>query len=78
MLAKVIGGGLEGVNGFLVDVEACIANGMIGFDIVGLPSVAVSESSNISSSVTVTTELPCAESDPAEQMVSVMLTLSDL
>lgn len=44
MLAKVIGGGLEGVNGFLVDVEACIANGMIGFDIVGLPSVAVKES----------------------------------
>ena len=44
MLAKTISGGLEGVNGFLVDVEACINNGMIGFDIVGLPSVAVKES----------------------------------
>ena len=37
MLAKAISGGLEGVGGFLVDVEACISNGMIGFDIVGLP-----------------------------------------
>ncbi len=44
MLAKVLSGGLDGVNGFLVDVEACIANGLIGFDIVGLPSVAVKES----------------------------------
>ena len=44
MLARTVSGGLEGVNGFLVDVEACINNGMIGFDIVGLPSVAVKES----------------------------------
>jgi len=44
VLAKVVSGGLEGVNGFLVEVEACIANGMIGFDIVGLPSLAVKES----------------------------------
>jgi len=44
MLARTISGGLEGVNGFLVDVEACINNGMIGFDVVGLPSVAVKES----------------------------------
>ncbi len=44
MLAKVVSGGLEGVNGFLVEVEACISNGLIGFDIVGLPSVAVKES----------------------------------
>ncbi len=44
MLAKVVSGGLDGVNGFLVEVEACIANGLVGFDIVGLPSVAVKES----------------------------------
>ena len=44
MLAKAVSGGLEGVNGFLVDVEACISNGLIGFDVVGLPSVAVKES----------------------------------
>jgi hypothetical protein len=40
--------------------------------------LAVSESSNISSSVTVTVAVPWAESEPAEQIVSVMLTLSDL
>ena len=44
MLAKALSGGLDGVNGILVEVEACIANGMIGFDIVGLPSIAVKES----------------------------------
>ncbi len=44
MLARVISGGLDGVNGFLVDVEAFLGKGMIGFDIVGLPSIAVKES----------------------------------
>ena len=44
MLARALSGGLEGVGGFLVEVEACISNGLIGFDIVGLPSVAVKES----------------------------------
>ena len=44
MLARTISGGLEGVNGFLVDVEAFLGKGMIGFDIVGLPSAAVKES----------------------------------
>lgn len=44
MLARTISGGLEGVNGFLVDVEACLSNGLIGFDVVGLPSIAVKES----------------------------------
>jgi len=44
MLARTVSGGLEGVNGFLVDVEAFLGKGMIGFDIVGLPSVAVKES----------------------------------
>ena len=44
MLARTVSGGLEGVSGFLVDVEAFLGKGMIGFDIVGLPSVAVRES----------------------------------
>lgn len=44
MLARTVSGGLEGVNGFLVDVEAFLGKGMIGFDIVGLPSTAVKES----------------------------------
>ncbi len=44
MLARTVSGGLEGVNGFLVDVEAFLGKGMIGFDIVGLPSTSVKES----------------------------------
>jgi len=44
MLARTVSGGLEGVNGFLVDVEAFLGKGMIGFDIVGLPGAAVKES----------------------------------
>ena len=44
MLARTVSGGLDGVKGFLVDVEAFLGKGMIGFDIVGLPSTAVKES----------------------------------
>ncbi len=44
MLAKTISCGLDGVNGYLVEVEAFISGGMIGFEIVGLPSAAVKES----------------------------------
>ena len=44
MLARTISCGLEGVGGFMVDVEASLTNGMIGFDIVGLPSMEVKES----------------------------------
>ena len=44
MLAKALSCGIEGVSGFLVEVEACLSKGMIGFEIVGLPSVAVKES----------------------------------
>jgi len=44
MLAKTYACGLNGVHGFLVEVEAFISNGMINFDIVGLPSAAVKES----------------------------------
>lgn len=44
MLARTYACGLEGVSGFPVEVEAFISNGMIGFEIVGLPSAAVKES----------------------------------
>lgn len=44
MLAKTLSCGLTGVNGYPVEVEAFISNGMIGFEIVGLPSAAVKES----------------------------------
>lgn len=44
MLARTLACGLEGVHGFPVEVEAFISNGMIGFEIVGLPSAAVKES----------------------------------
>ncbi|MCE5342573.1 MAG: YifB family Mg chelatase-like AAA ATPase [Eubacteriales bacterium] len=43
-MAKTISGGLDGVNGFPVEVEACISNGLVGFDVVGLPGLAVKES----------------------------------
>lgn len=44
MLAKTFACGLEGVHGFPVEVEAFISGGMVGFEIVGLPSAAVKES----------------------------------
>ena len=44
MLAKTYACGLNGVNGFLVEVEAFITQGMFSFEIVGLPSAAVKES----------------------------------
>ena len=44
MLTKVHTCGLQGVQGFAVEVEAYLSSGMIGFDIVGLPSMAVKES----------------------------------
>lgn len=45
MLSKTYACGLQGVNGFLVEVEAFIsATGMVNFEIVGLPSAAVKES----------------------------------
>ena len=36
--------GLSGIAGYLVEVECCIASGLPGFDIVGLPDAAVKES----------------------------------
>lgn len=44
MLARTISCGISGVNGFLVNVEAFLSNGLPGFEIVGLPSAAVKES----------------------------------
>lgn len=44
MLAKTYACGLNGVNGFLVEVEAFISCGMVNFEVVGLPSAAVKES----------------------------------
>ncbi|MCI5847414.1 MAG: YifB family Mg chelatase-like AAA ATPase [Clostridiales bacterium] len=44
MLARTYACGLEGVSGYLVEVEAFVSNGMVGFEIVGLPSAAVKES----------------------------------
>ncbi|MEG1358053.1 MAG: YifB family Mg chelatase-like AAA ATPase [Clostridia bacterium] len=44
MLAKTISCGLDGVNGYPVEVEVFINTGMLSFEIVGLPSAAVKES----------------------------------
>ncbi len=44
MLARTISCGLDGVSGLLVEVEAFLSNGLIGFEIIGLPSAAVRES----------------------------------
>ena len=44
MLAKVKSYALSGLQGFPVDVELDVSNGMPSFDIVGLPDTAVKES----------------------------------
>jgi len=44
MLAKAYACGMNGVNGFLVEVEAFVSSGLVSFEIVGLPSAAVKES----------------------------------
>lgn len=44
MLAKTNACALDGVKGFLVEVETFISNGLVSFEIVGLPSAAVKES----------------------------------
>ena len=44
MLAKTFTCGLDGVNGYPVEVEDYISGGMVNFEIVGLPSAAVKES----------------------------------
>lgn len=44
MLAKVKSVGLFGINGYVIDIEVDISNGLPGFDIVGLADTAVKES----------------------------------
>ena len=44
MLAKVLSYGLNGLDGFLVEIEADISAGLCKFDIVGLADTAVKES----------------------------------
>ncbi len=43
MIAKIKSAGLEGLSGFVVEVEADISGGLPAFDIVGLPDTAVKE-----------------------------------
>ncbi len=43
-LAKINSAGLNGIDGYIVDVQTDIANGMPAFEIVGLPDAAVKES----------------------------------
>lgn len=44
MLSKIISCTLIGIDGYMVDVEVDISNGLPGFDLVGLPDSAVKES----------------------------------
>lgn len=44
MITKLSSAALFGIDGFIVDVETDISNGLPGFDIVGLPDAAVKES----------------------------------
>ena len=44
MFARLHSMGLMGIDGYLVEVEADIAQGLPGFDVVGLPGTAVRES----------------------------------
>ena len=41
MFARINSMGLLGVDGFMVDVEADLSQGLPGFDVVGLPGAAV-------------------------------------
>ena len=44
MVAKIDSCGLMGIDGYMVEVEVDISNGLPGFEIVGLPDNAVKES----------------------------------
>lgn len=44
MVSRVKAGGLEGLDGYLIDVEVDVSQGLPSFDIVGLPDAAVRES----------------------------------
>lgn len=43
MLAKVLSFGLRGIEGFPIEVETDVSNGLPGFDIVGLADTAIKE-----------------------------------
>ena len=44
MFAGLKSMGLRGIDGFIVEVEADLSQGLPGFDVVGLPDAAVRES----------------------------------
>ena len=44
MFARLMSMGLCGIDGFMVEVEADLSQGLPGFDVVGLPGAAVKES----------------------------------
>ena len=44
MLSKVLSFGLTGIEGFPIDVETDVSNGLPGFDVVGLADTAIKES----------------------------------
>ena len=41
MLSKILSSGLLGIDGYLIDVEVDLSNGLPAFDLVGLPDSAV-------------------------------------
>ena len=41
MIAKVISGALIGIEGYIINVEVDMSQGLPGIDIVGLPDSAV-------------------------------------
>ena len=43
MITKIKSCGLMGIDGYIVEVESDISNGMPAFDVVGLPDAAVKE-----------------------------------
>lgn len=44
MFSKIYSLGLHGIDGYVVEVEADISQGLPGFDVVGMPGMAVKES----------------------------------
>lgn len=44
MFARLVSMGIQGIDAYLVEVEAFVSQGMPGFDVVGLPDNAVRES----------------------------------
>lgn len=44
MLSKIISSGILGIDGYIIDVEVDLSNGLPAFDLVGLPDSAVKES----------------------------------